>query len=161
MIRALIALAVAPLISAAAPQEDYAEPYRILQQANESLNPLLATSAYSSDARLIFDYPGSPLEEFQGRDAIRSSYARTFSQVDPGTPIKLQFRFEPPGLATDRQEGVYRIDAVIGGRPVTQYGRFSVKLVQQLGRWRFAEDRGTPATADDFDRLPSTNLGEQ
>lgn len=32
-------LALAPLISAAAPHEDYAVPYRTLQQANQTLDP--------------------------------------------------------------------------------------------------------------------------
>ena len=49
------ALLALPLVSAAAPPEDYAEPYRILQQANRTLDPSLAASAYASDGELIFD----------------------------------------------------------------------------------------------------------
>jgi hypothetical protein len=154
MIHALAALVLVPLVSAAAPHPDYAEPYRILQQANLALDPKLATSAYSSDAKLVFDYPGQPVETFRGHDAIRASYVRTFGQVDPGTAIQLQFRFEPPGLAADRQQGVYRLEASAGGRPITLYGRFSVRLVKERGAWRFAEDRGTPAAAADFESLP-------
>lgn len=150
----LLALALVPLVSAAAPHEDYAEPYRILQQANLALDPKLATSAYAPRAKLVFDHPGRPTETFQGHDAIQSSYNRTFGQVDPGTAIQLQFRFEPPGLTSDRQQGVYRIDANAGGRPITIYGRFTVKLVQDRGAWRFSEDRGAPAAAADFERLP-------
>jgi hypothetical protein len=152
---------LATLISAAAPPADYGEPYRILQQANLALDPALATSAYASNAQLIFEYPGQAVETFQGRDAILTSYVRTFGQVNAGTPIKLDFRFEPPGLASDQQAGVYRINATAGDRPVTLYGRFSVKLVREAGAWRFAEDRGMPATAADFDRLPAANLDGQ
>jgi hypothetical protein len=150
----LIALALVPLVSAAAPHEDYAEPYRTLQQANRTLDPSLATSAYASDGKLIFEYPGQQVETFQGHEAIRSSYVRTFDQADAGTAIELQFRFEPPGLTSDRQQGVYRVAAMAGGRPITVYGRFSVRLVKGRGAWLFAEDRGTPATAADFERLP-------
>ena len=161
MVRASIALALLPLVSAAAPSQDYAAPYRILQQANLKLDPALATSAYASDAKLLFDYPGQPPETFQGQNAIRSSYVRTFGQVDPGTPIKIEFRFVPPGLASDRQDGAYRIDAQAGGRPITVYGSFSVRLVRVDGAWRFAEDRGMPATARDFDKLPAVALGDR
>jgi hypothetical protein len=158
--RGLLALLLLPL-AAAAPPADHGQPYRILQQANLGLDPDLAASAYAADAKLIFDYPGRSRETFQGRDAIRSSYVRTFKQVDPGTPIKLEFRFERPGLATDRQAGAYRIDATAGGKPVTLYGRFSVKLAMEGGPWRFAEDYGTPATAADFEKLPPSRLSVQ
>lgn len=157
MPRRLVALVLLPLLSAAAPLADYGEPYRILQQANLTLDSSLATSAYASDAKLVFDYPGQPAETFQGHDAIQSSYVRTFGQVDPEAPIKLQFRFEPPGLTSDQQTGVYRIDAKAGGRPITVYGRFSVRLVKENGAWRFAEDRGSPATAADYNKLPAAS----
>lgn len=150
----LLALASLLLALAAAPAPDHAEPYRILQQANLALDPALATSAYASNAKLIFEYPGRPVETFQGRDAIRGSYVRTFGQVDPGQPIRIQFRFASPGLTSDRQDGAYRIDTQAGGRPITAYGRFSVRLVKEQGHWRFAEDRGGPATAADFEKLP-------
>jgi hypothetical protein len=156
-------LALAPLLLAApaTASPDYSEPYRILYEANLALDPALAASAYAPDARLIFDYPGQPRETFEGEAAIRSSYVRTFGQVDPGSPIKLQFRFEPPGLTTDRQNGVYRIDAMAGGRAIAVYGRFSVTLVEVNGAWRFAEDNGKPATAADFEKLPDTDAGRQ
>ena len=152
MKRALLAMVLLPMISAAAPP-DRAEPYRILQQANLKLDASLATSADALGALLSFDYPGMPSEAFQGHPAIRSNYVRTFGQVDTGTPIRLAFRFKPPSLTSDRHSGVYRIDARAGGRPVTVYGRFSVKQVNEGGVWRFAEDRGMPATAADFERL--------
>ena len=153
MKRGLAALALLPMAAAAAPT-DRAEPYRILQQANLQLDPALATKAYASDALLLYDYPGRPRETFQGHDAIQSSYNRTFGQVEAGAPIVLAFRFKPPGLASDQQTGVYRIDAKAGGRPIAVYGRFWVKLVREDGVWRFAEDRGAPATAADFESLP-------
>ena len=107
--RALAALALVPLVSAAAPQEDYVEPYRILQQANLSLDPSLAASAYASDGALIFEYPGQPREEFRGRESIRASYVRTFGQVEPGRPIELKFRFEPPGPSPRPQAPLRRL----------------------------------------------------
>ena len=149
-----VALALVPLLAEAAPAPDYAAPYRILQQANLTLDPALAASAYAPNATLAFDYPGLPPQAFRGQDAIRSSYVQTFRQVDAGTSIKLQFRFERPGLGAEQQSGVYRIDATAGDRAITAFGRFSVKLVKQKAGWRFAEDRGTAATAADFDDLP-------
>ena len=161
MTTSLLALAILPFASAAAPAPDYAEPYRILQQANLVLDPALAASSYASDAKLIFDYPGQPPATFQGRDAIRSSFVRTFGQVDADQPIKIEFRFAAPGLASDRQEGAYRIDAQVADRPIVVFGRFSVRLVLEKGSWRFAEDQGMPATATDFDKLPPSELGHK
>ncbi|MDP9423011.1 MAG: nuclear transport factor 2 family protein [Pseudomonadota bacterium] len=147
-----------PLGSAAAPTEDYAEPYRILQQADRTLDPSLAASAYASDGRLTFDMPGQPTEAFRGTDAIHAAYMRTFGQVAPGTPIELEFRFEPPGLRPDAHSGAYRARLKAGGRDIAAYGRFSVKLVKQDGKWRFGEDRGTVTTAADFEMLPVVSL---
>lgn len=152
--RGAIALMLLPPLSAAAPSSDRAEPYRILGRANLTLDPALATSAYATNATLAFDYPGRPSEAFRGQEAIRSSYVRTFGQVDAGTPIRLRFRFGSPGLVSDSQAGVYRVDATAGGRPITVYGRFSARLVREQGSWRFAEDRGMPATAAEFESLP-------
>lgn len=146
---ATLALALVP-----APHEDYAEPYRILRQANQKLDPALAASAYAADGALIFEYPGRPREEFRGREAIRASYVRTFGQVEPGVPIELEFRFQPPGPGPQPHSGAYRLRARADGRDITAYGRFTVKLVKQDGHWRFAEDRGMPATAEDFEKLP-------
>ena len=146
------------LLAAISPKEDYAEPYRILKQANRSLDPSLAASAYSEDGALIFEYPGHRVETFKGRQAITGAFVRTFGQVDAGTPINIDFRFEPPGLAGREQSGVYRIDATAGGRKLTLYGRFSAKLVKQGRAWRFGEDRGMVATAADFDKLPDPSF---
>ena len=110
---------------------------------------------------LTLEYPGMPVETFRGTAAIRSSYVRTFSQLAAGTPIEIQFRFEPPGLSRSEQKGAYRIDARADGRPITVYGRFAVKLVEEGSTWRFAEDRGSPATAADFDGLsPAETSGQ-
>jgi hypothetical protein len=86
------ALLLPPLAATAQSSEDYGAPYRILQQANQQLDPSLAASAYASDGTLIFDYPGQPVEIFRGSDAIRKAYVRTFGQVDPRTPIALEWR---------------------------------------------------------------------
>ena len=154
IVRAVTALALVPLVSAATPQEDYAEPYRILQQANHSFDPALAASAYATDGALIFEHPGQPREEFRGREAIRASYVRTFRQVEPGSSIDLGFRFDAPGPGPRPHSGTYRVKARATGREITVYGRFTVKLIKQDGHWRFAEDRGTSATAADFEKRP-------
>lgn len=154
MLKPLTMLLALPLISAAAPLEDYAEPYRILKQANQTLDASLAASAYASDGALVFEYIGRPREEFRGREAIRASYVRTFAQVEPGTRIELDFRFDPPGPGPNPQSGTYRAKARAAGQQVTLYGRFKVKLVKQDGHWRFAEDYGTVGSAADFEKLP-------
>ena len=153
-LKPLAALLLLPLASAAAPLEDYAAPYRMLQQAHRVLDPSLAASAYASDGVLIFDYPGRPAETSRGTKAIRNAYVRTFGQVEPGTPIELEFRFGFPGPGPSQHTGAYRAMATVAGQQVTLYGRFSVKLVKQDGAWRFAEDRGTVASAADFEKLP-------
>lgn len=148
------ALLLTPLVTAASHREDYAAPYRILEQANRDRDPALAASAYAAGGRLIFEHPAQPGEMYQGKTEIEQAFVRTFRQVDPGTQIDLDFRFEPPGLVSDRHSGAYRLTATVGGTPITLFGRFSVKLVKERGQWRFAEDRGSAATKADFDRLP-------
>lgn len=154
---AALGLALAP-VPALATDGGYTEPYRLLQQANMRLDPDLAASAYTVDGALIFELPGQPSETFKRAQSIRSAYVRTFAQVDPGTPITLEFRFATAKPQTPQHEGVYRLKAKAGGREITAYGRFSVKLARGRDGWRFAEDRGTVATAADFDRLPPSKL---
>lgn len=154
----LAALLLLPLITAATPQEDYAAPYRILKQASLTLDPALAASAYASDGVLAFEVPGGPREEARGADAIRASYVRSFGQVDAGTPMLVEFRFSGTGPSASPHTGAFRLDITVKGRPLTVYGRFKVSLRKQNGEWRFAEDRGTTATAADFERLPATPL---
>ncbi len=153
-VKVAAALLLTPLVTAAAHREDYAAPYRTLKQANRDLNPALAASAYAAGGRLIFEHPAQPGEMFQGKSEIEQAYVRTFGQVDPGTPIELDFRFESPGLVSDRHSGAYRLSATIDGKPITMFGRFSVKVVKERGSWRFSEDRGSIASRADFDRLP-------
>ncbi len=108
MRKILVAFVALPLLSAAAPAEDYDEPYRILEQANRALDASLAASAYATDGALIFETPGRQTEVFRGTEAIRDAYVRTFAQVDVGTPIKLDFRFARPGPGADPHSGAYR-----------------------------------------------------
>lgn len=154
--------AVAALLAAAstlalALNADYAAPYRLLQQANRALDPALATSAYATEGVLVFDVPGAPAESFRGHDAIRAAYVRSFRQVDPGTPIALEFRFEGP-VRPAPHKGAYRLTAKIGGREIVAYGRFTASLVWDRNAWRFAEDRGTAASAADYEALPPADL---
>lgn len=155
------AAAIAALLAASTPalasNADYTAPYRQLQQANRTLDPALATSAYGTDGLLIFDIPGAPTETFRGHDAIRAAYVRSFGQVDPGTPIALEFRFDG-AVRPAPHKGAYRLTAKVGGREIVAYGRFAASLVWDRGAWRFAEDRGAPATAADFDALPANDL---
>lgn len=152
---AILGLASAPV---AAADDDYAEPYRVLRDANRALDPFLAASAYAEDGALIFEAPGQPGETFRGVPAIRAAYVRTFSQVDPGAPIELEFRFPAPGPQAGKHDGVYRLKTKAGGRPYVAYGRFTVTLTKENGKWRFAEDRGTIASAADFDSLPPSGF---
>lgn len=154
---AALGLMLAP-VPALADDGGYAEPYRLLQQANRQLDPDLAASAYTADGVLIFELPGLPTETFKGTQSIRAAYVRTFSQVDPGTPIAIDFRFATAAPEAPRHEGVYRLKARAGGREITAYGRFTVTLAKGRDGWRFAEDRGTIATAADFERLPPSKL---
>jgi len=151
----IMLLPLLPILAAASiPIEDVGSPYRLLQQANRALDPDLAASAYATDALLSFDYRGVPKETFRGRAAIRASYVRTFGQLPPSAPIALEFRFAPPGLLGERQAGAYKAVVRVGGRTVTSYSKFQVRLVREDGWWRFAEDVGTDATAAEFEALP-------
>lgn len=145
-----------PLLAAAASPSD---PYQTLREANRTHDPALAVSAYAGDALLVFEYPGRPREVYRGHSQILQSYRRYFDSIDRDRPVELDFRFEPPGLRGDAHEGVYRIIASVGGKPVTAYGRFSARLRMEGGTWRFAEDRGSKATAADFEALEENPPG--
>jgi hypothetical protein len=155
---AVVAVFLAAQLTAASQVEDYAEPYRILREANLRLDPALAASAYADSGVLIFEQAGKPSEMFQGKEEIRQAYVRTFGQVDPGTPIELNFRFKHPGLVSDRQSGAYSLVAKVNGRPITLHGSFTVELVKQDGQWRFAEDRGSQASRESFASLEPVAL---
>ena len=154
VLAALLAAAPSPALAS---NTDFAEPYRLLQQANNTLDPQLAASAYAANGELVFEIPGAPTESFRGHDAIRTAYVRTFGQVDPGTPIALDFRFEN-GIRPSEHKGAYRLSAKVGGRDIVAYGRFTVTLVWDRDAWRFAEDRGTVASAADYEALPPAEL---
>lgn len=154
----LLSLGLLSLTISAAPADDYSNPYRVLQTANRTFDAELAASAYAADGVLIFEYGGGRMEEFQGRDAIRQSYVKTFGQLDASTPPELEFRFNPAGPQRDVQTGLYRIAAKVGGRSITTCGRFAVRLRKENGRWLFAEDRGSIASAADFHALARSPL---
>lgn len=154
---ALAALLTTASTPALAMDSDYAAPYRLLQQANRAQDPQLATSAYATDGLLSFEVPGAPTESFRGHDAIRTAYVRGFGQVDPSTPIALEFRFEN-GIRPSEHKGAYRLSAKVGGRDIVAYGRFTVTLVWDRDAWRFAQDRGTVASAAEYEALPPSEL---
>ena len=154
----MLALLLSPLIVAASEEEDYAAPYRVLREANLRLDATLATSAYVDGAKLIFEYPDGRGEMFQGKQDIGYAYRRTFGQVDPGTPIEIEFRFQTQRVKSDRHSGAYRLAASVGGRPFITYGGFSVRLTKQDGSWRFEEDRGSVISAAQFHALPKAEL---
>lgn len=149
----IVLLLASPILVAASAPQDYLSPYRVLEEANRTLDASLAATAYTSDGKLIFDLPGRPQERHVGRANIRSSYVRTFGQLDRGSSIDLEFRFDGAAPRSARHVGAYKAIVTIGGRKVATFGRFSAKLSFEDGAWRFAEDRGTIATAADFEML--------
>jgi len=153
----MLALLLAPIVIGATREEDFAAPYRILRDANRTLSPDLAASAYADGAKLIFEQ-GERSEMFQGKSDIRYAFERSFGQVDPGTPIKLEFRFPTRVPASERHSGAYRLVATVGGKAVVNHGAFTVRLTKQDGMWRFAEDRGRVIAAEEFESLPPADL---
>lgn len=154
----LLATMLAPISVAATQGQDFAAPYRVLREANFKRDSALAASAYADGARLIFDYGDGRGEMFQGRQDIRFAYARTFGQVDPATPIEIEFRFDTPRITATRHSGAYRLTASVAGKPITSYGGFSVRLTKEDGSWRFAEDRGSVISSAEFYALPPAAL---
>ena len=153
-----LALLLSPLILAAAVEQDYAAPYRVLREANLRLDAQLAASAYADGAKLIFEQPDGRGDMFQGKQDIGYAYRRTFSQVDPGTPIEIEFRFHTKQVRSHHHNGAYRLAASVGGKPFITYGGFSVRLTKQNGSWRFEEDRGWVISAAQFHALPKAQL---
>jgi ketosteroid isomerase-like protein len=147
-------LAAALLMGASAPDDALGEPYRLLIEGNEQRDAELAASAYTDTAILTFDVPNQPEERYEGRAQIAGAFARTFGQVDAGTPLDLSFRFVSGRPRGGEDKGVYRVVVQIGGKPLELYGHFTVRLVRDGDHWRFAADHGRPATAADYAALP-------
>lgn len=153
-VAALLAAASTPALASNA---DYVAPYRLLQQANRTLDPALATSAYATEGVLVFDIPGAPARVFAATTRSAPPMSAAFARSTPGTPIALEFRFEGP-VRPAPHKGAYRLTAKIGGREIVAYGRFTASLVWDRNAWRFAEDRGTAASAADYEALPPADL---
>jgi pimeloyl-ACP methyl ester carboxylesterase/ketosteroid isomerase-like protein len=128
------------------------DPFDVLRRAYAERDAGLAASAYSEDARLVYE-DQTPAQSFRGVSAIKKSFEEFFASVDPSTPLDLNFRIESAvakgELITER--GVYRLKA---GRKQKAFGRFETVRDMSpagLGRWRL--DRASSANAADFERI--------
>lgn len=116
--------------------------FKALRAAYAAKDPAAAAAAYTPDARVIYRYAGAPEDRRDGRAAITTSFRELFDQIDPATPIDLNFRVVE--AVDDRLTGFYRMR--IGGS--VSYGRFEVRLAED---GRFREDISSDATVTDFE----------
>jgi uncharacterized protein (TIGR02246 family) len=132
------------------------EVYASFRAAYARLDPVAVAGLYADDAL----YLAGDSELRRGTTAIRGVFEKFFSSVRrDGAHLELRFRIlhraMAPGLATD--VGYYRLVRVQGserGRP--SIGRFVTVLREGAdGRWRFAIDSYTDATAAEYDQAPS------
>lgn len=138
---ALILLAAMVGSTQAAPAPGDAA-FGALRAAYAAREPAAAAAAYTADARVIYRYAGTPEDRRVGRAAITASFRELFDQIDPATPIDLNFRLAE--TAGDRRIGFYRMRI---GKSVS-YGRFEVRLAPD---GRFVEDISSDATQADFE----------
>jgi uncharacterized protein (TIGR02246 family) len=132
------------------------EVYASFRGAYARLDPAAVAGLYAADAL----YLAGDSELRRGTAAIRAVFEKFFSSVRRDSAgLELRFRIlrrtMAPGLATD--VGYYRLVRVRGterGRP--SIGRFVTVLRQGAdGRWRFAIDSYTDATAAEYDQAPA------
>ena len=132
------------------------EVYASFRGAYARLDPVAVAGLYAADAL----YLARDSQRRRGTAAIRAVFEEFFSSVRRDS-ARLELRFRilqrtmAPGLATD--VGYYRLVRVRGterGRP--SIGRFVTVLREEAdGRWRFAIDSYSDATAAEYDQAPS------
>jgi uncharacterized protein (TIGR02246 family) len=145
-----------PSVDSAALTRELDEVYAGFRAAYARLDPVAVTRLYADDAL----YLAGDSELRRGTAAIRTLFEEFFASVRRDS-ARLELRFRilqrtmAPGLATD--VGYYRLVRVRGaerGRP--SIGRFVTVLRQGAdGRWRFAIDSYSDATAAEYDRAHS------
>lgn len=134
-----VLLVLSGAAQAAGPEEGA---FKALRAAYAARDPAAAAAAYTPDARVIYRYAGTPEDRREGQAAITASFRELFDQIDPATPIDLNFRIA--ASVGDRRTGIYRMR--IGGS--VSYGRFEVRLADD---GRFREDISSDATVEDFE----------
>jgi uncharacterized protein (TIGR02246 family) len=132
------------------------EVYASFRRAYARLDPVAVAGLYAADAL----YLAGDSQLRRGTAAIRAVFEEFFSSVRRDS-ARLELRFRilqrtmAPGLATD--VGYYRLVRVRGterGRP--SIGRFVTVLREGAdGRWRFAIDSYSDATAAEYDQAPA------
>jgi hypothetical protein len=143
-----LALPVAP--AAAQSADELRQPFAVLREAYAVKNPAKAAEAYTSDAKIAFQYPGMPREEYIGTEAIKASIERILQPIRPEWTLDMNFKLHAAAAGNPKRTGLYRIIVNMGERSVSSYGRFAVALRPEDGVWRFSEDISDIATEADY-----------
>lgn len=137
-----IAAALVLLSGAAGAAPPNAGGFETLRAAYAAKDANAAATAYAPDAEVLYRYAGTPEDRRVGTAAIAASFRELFDQIDPATPLDLNFRVAE--TAGDRRVGYYRLR--IG--KAASYGRFETRVGPD---GRFVQDISSDATLADFE----------
>lgn len=143
----LLHLALLGVLAAPAPPN--ADPFNQLRTAYAKRDADAAAAAYGQGAVITYRYQGAPEERYVGANAITGSFRRLFDQIDPMSPLDLNFRL------TERQptraSGFYRFR--VGAQP--SFGRFAVTFTPD---GKFATDMSAGASLAEFEQARGPTL---
>ncbi|HEV7232603.1 MAG TPA: hypothetical protein VGN36_00060 [Sphingorhabdus sp.] len=154
----LCSVALQSVPAAAQSAEQLQHPFAVLRGAYAIKDPSHAAEAYTADARIAFQYPGMPREEYVGTEAIRASIERILKPIRPEWKLDMNFKLDPEGKSKLMRTGFYRIIVNMGDRSINSYGRFTVTFRAEDGVWRFAEDVSDIATETEYQNAPGPEM---
>ena len=124
----LCSLALHTVPAAAQSADELRQPFAVLREAYAIKDPARAAEAYTADAKIAFQYPGMPREEYIGTEAIRASIERILQPIRPEWALDMNFKLDAETTGNSGRTGFYRIVVNMGDRSVSSYGRFTVTL---------------------------------
>jgi ketosteroid isomerase-like protein len=154
----LAAFALGSLPAWAQSAEELQQPFAVLREAYRLKDAGKATQAYTGDARIAFQYPGMPREEYVGTIAIKKAFEQILQPIKPEWSLAMNFKLARATPGSGTREGLYHIIVAMGDRSTHSYGRFTVILRAEGGAWRFSEDISEIATQADYEALSEPEL---
>jgi alpha/beta superfamily hydrolase len=124
------------------PNAAFADSFADLRAAYAARDANAVAAAYAWDGVVVNSYASEPRTIYRGRLAIETYFAKFFAELDPSSPIDLNYRIvHKKGL---ERRGVYRLR--IGKE--TYYGRFRLRVAPD---GKFARDESFDGTRADFE----------
>ncbi|MEM6634211.1 MAG: hypothetical protein AAF694_31330 [Bacteroidota bacterium] len=141
-----------PLCQAQSPDNAY----HSFSKGYANLDAKLITSLYTSDALLVNLYENRPPESYYTRDSIFLFFESLFVRArEEG--ISLAIDFHPTNRQVKGEQildnGYYHLEVSPKvGEGYDRYGKFSILLRKQDGKWKFHIDTNASASQEEYEQ---------